>query len=179
MPEQNNIFQQARSYSIQYGLYVSLYWIASFLCLMYAMKFPFLSIVSQIAAFMSLFAAIKYVSEYCSRIQPLNFLQKILFSLNICTFASLITTIVQYFYFRYIDKGAIFHTMAESLSDPSFKELFEKQMPGFAIEDILEILSKTTYLEFAIQFLIANTFIAFIFTLIMALFSRNKNNQHT
>lgn len=176
MLEQKFNFAQARAYSAQYGIHMSIYWVISFICTMNAMEYPLLSFVGQITAFLSLFIGIRIVSEYSSKIQKLGFLNKVWLSWSTCAFATIITTLAQYIYMRFIDKGRFINSITEIFNDPAYKEIIEQQMQGLGTEKALEILSATTYTQLALQFLFLNLCIAMLFTLLMSLFAKTKPN---
>lgn len=174
MQKQRFNFSQARAYSAQYGLYISILWIVSFVCTMNAIQHPLLSIVGQITAFLSLFTAIRLITAYSKNVQPLNIARKLWLSWSTCAFATLMTTFAQYVYLRYIDKGSFLNAIREVFNDPAYKEILEQQMQGIGADKALEILSATTYSQFAMQFLFFNICISFVFTILMAVFSKTK-----
>ena len=168
-------YRQARAFAGQYGLVVGLIWAASFFCAMYAPDHLMLGHTANLMALASIFVAVKLMNRFSSEIAPLKGIRKWWMSWHIAIYAALITTLAQYIYFRFIDRGHLCSSLLTMLENPDYRQILEPMMQGEKPEALVEVLSQTSPGELTLSFIMLNIFAAIVFSLLCSLFVKGKS----
>jgi hypothetical protein len=92
-------------------------------------------------------------------------------------FAALLTTIVHYIYFRFIDKGFIINTFPEILESNSFITISESSgMNGYAaqLKAMIDMMRSMTPINITMQLMSQNVFYGGVLSLITAPFVKKN-----
>ncbi|MCF0199698.1 MAG: DUF4199 domain-containing protein [Bacteroidaceae bacterium] len=120
------------------GLIAAAQWSASFLCSMYGRNSFWLSQLGLFIGLWSVYYIGKFIRIYRQRCCPtLSFSRA--YWLCLCTFlyASLLTTFVQYLYFRFLDGGQFYNSLQQMLEIPEYANMLAEMSPGAKTEDLL------------------------------------------
>ena len=154
------------------GLVVGGFWIVSFLIVV--LNFPsLLCDIGYLVGLMSVFHVGKAIRLVSSNVMPMRWMQRLSLALLSFMGGVLFTTLAQFVYFAYFDKGRFFDGMLEGLTEPSFvqmmKEAGNEAMLGQMSDMIYAMLEMSPRL-IAFNFFTTNVIVAFIFALVASLF---------
>lgn len=177
----NNAFDyhSARTYACQYGAIVGLCWILSFLSYMGGLTTPFLADIGLILGIASIFVAGNIIRFYHNARQELTFGRAWWMAIVLYLCATLLTAVVQYIYFRYVDHGTLAQTYEQMLTAPEYQEMLRKMLPqgegnSNMIEDIINLLYTITPIQMTFQLLFYNLFLSLVLSLPTAFLGRRK-----
>ncbi|MDD3387686.1 MAG: DUF4199 domain-containing protein [Prevotella sp.] len=164
---------QVRAFARQYGLFLSLLWIASFLLVVLAPSSSFGSLLALSTPF--------FVGWLLSRFRDyaldgvISFRRGFVFSCYTFFYASLIFVIVQYVYFRFFDQGAMMTILMNSIKmmeeanasgDVAISQTLAQMKQG------MSLIGDLTPLELSFALMMQNLFYGVIFSLPIALICR-------
>ena len=170
-------YPQARAFAGQYGLIVGLMWIASFGCAMYAFDYNLLGHAGNLLALLSLFIEVKLIRQFQYEIATLSTLRRWWMAWNVAMYAALLTSFVQFIYFKFLDNGHLIGSFNRMMEKAEFREAMESLMPGQNIEDLMQELANQPVGTFLVNFIAFNFFVALVFSVICCLFATVRVNQ--
>ncbi len=176
----NNTFDyhKARAYASQYGAIVGLCWIISFLSYMGGLTTPFLADIGLIMGIASVFVAGNIIRFYHNARQSLTFGQAWWMAITLYLCATLLTAVVQYIYFEYMDHGTLAKTYEQMLTAPEYQELLQQVLPQSndtnLIQDMIDLLYSITPIQMTFQLLVYNLFLGLFLSVPTALLGRRK-----
>ena len=106
------------------ALPIGLMWSASFLCTMYGTERPFLSMLSTVLAIISIYMLYKQLTNYYRLYPSVSWLHILRLSFVTCLLAGLLTDMVQYAYFLWLDNGRLLTTLGTALQSEEYREMF-------------------------------------------------------
>jgi len=172
--------EQMQAFSRVDGVWVAIFWAASFACFVGSFTYPALATsVLLIGAVSVVFAAMR-VRRYRDDVRDgvLSFRRGFLYSMLIYLHAALLFAMVQYVYFRFLDNGFIAN-YRDLVSTDDFKQMAQ----GFGLSEVdwkvvLENLASLRPIDLALQFFTTNVFMGFFISVPVALIMmRNPNNN--
>lgn len=119
-------FREARRQCMNFGLRVAILWSASFLCSMYAPKMFLLSWLSLGLAFYSLLATARMIRDYNRLVARPTWLRSGWMIFITYFYATLLTTLVQYIYFRFLDNGQLASNIEALWQLPAYQNLAQR-----------------------------------------------------
>ena len=128
MGKRNNTFdkQVARQWCMVYGTQVGAVTSASFLCMMYGLQSPLLGQVSNLLALFAFFVAIGKLRTFSRTLSPLTFGQACWMAIQIYFFAILLTAVVQFVYFQFLDGGRMAEQMRQMFENKEYRNMVEQ-----------------------------------------------------
>lgn len=171
-------YHKARTYASRYGAIVGLCWILSFLSYMGGLTTPFLADIGLILGIASVFVAGNIIRYYHNACQSLTFGKAWWMAITLYLCATLLTAIVQYIYFEYMDHGTLAQTYEQLLTAPEYQELLQQMLPQTSdtnlIQDMISLLYSITPIQMTFQLLVYNLFLGLFLSLPTALLGRRK-----
>lgn len=165
-------YGKARAYAGQYGAWVGALWIASFCCYMGGLTQPWLANLGLLIGFISLLFTGMLLRGFYRQVAPLSFFRAWWMAWLVFLYASLLTAVVQYVYFRFIDNGRLINTYSALFEKPESRELLAamlpEQDPEAAIRQALELLGSLSPIEITFEWMLYNIFLGFILALPVA-----------
>lgn len=163
------------NYAGRYGLLVGGMWIVAFICSMYSIRNPFIGITGNTVALLSLYVLFIIVVRYRAFIAPLSFSGCFTVAWFTCLFAGLITTLGQYLYFCFLDKGRFMGTITELLSSDQYAQMMKQAAPGIDPKEMTKLLDNIHMNDLIFGMLQFNFLLSIPMALIAAIFGRLKN----
>ena len=164
-------YRQFKAYATQYGTFVGLMWVTSFACYIGGFSAPFLSTLCLFLGITSPLLAIylgkRFRRDACEGF--ISFGRALWFALLMFFYATLLTTIVQYIYFRFIDNGFLFSAFETLLQQPEVKESLNSMLSTMELENVTDILSSITPSQLTFNMLTFNMFAGMILSFPVAL----------
>ena len=164
-----------------FGTYMGGYWILKFVFFPLGLSIPFLSLL-----FMGVTICVPFMGYYYARIYrntacggSIGFLHGWVFTLSMYVFASLLTAVAHYIYFRFIDQGYIVGIYREQI-----QMLTSGQVPGMeqyadTLRNALATLESLTPTDITLQLLSWNIFCGSLLAIPTALFVMRRRPQGT
>lgn len=166
-------YGQARNYAAQYGVWVGAMWIASFFCYMGGLTRPLLANMGLLVVLLSLLFMGLLLRSFRRRVAPLKFFRAWWMAWLTFLYASLITAIAQYLYFRYLDGGRLLNTYVALFKQPESRQMLAAMMPGqdtdALIQQTLNLLGSLSPIEITIELMMYNIFLGLLLALPVAL----------
>ena len=176
--------EQMQAFARIDGLWVAIFWIASFACFVGSFTYPALATSVLLIGAVSLVFAAMRVRRYRDNVRDgeLSFRRGFLYSMLIYLHAALLFAMAQYVYFRFLDNGFIAN-YRDLVSTDDFKEMAQ----GFGMSEIdwkvvMDNLASLRPIDLALQFFTTNVFMGFFVSLPVALImkrsSKKENNNY-
>lgn len=168
-----------QKYAMHFGTYMGIYWIMKFILFPLGLSIPFLLLLFVVMTlgvpFMGYFYARMYRNKVCGGY--ISFLQAWIFTVFMYMFASLLTAVAHYIYFRYIDGGFVVDTYLRLMQGPSATQL--PGMGGYVdqFKSMLELISSLSPIDITLQLLSQNVFYCSILAVPIALFVTRRNKK--
>ncbi|NDV80940.1 DUF4199 domain-containing protein [Bacteroides sp. 51] len=163
-------------YAMHFGTYMGVYWIAKFALFPMGLSNSFLMLL-----FFTLTIAVPFMGYYYARTfrekicgGNITFMQSWLFMVFMYLFASLLTAVGHYIYFRFIDHGYMMDTYSALLEEAKSVPGFETMMEPYNLPDIINLIRSMSAIEIAMQLLSQNMLYCSILALITAPFVAKK-----
>lgn len=168
----NAIFDRSHALTIasQNGIRLGVMWLASFGCTMYAMDVPFLGTLGNFLGLFSILMGSRMIRTYRTEIYNLSWLQSFWFALTCFLNAALITTLGQYIYFAFLDKGHFLNTISTLFQNPLYAETMKQNFPEISMDTMLETLAAMNTRAIIVQLLFMNVMATGICALLSSLF---------
>lgn len=171
--------KQLRAYTWYDGIYLTVFWVASFACFIGCMRSDaqhgqlFLSGCSFLAALTPFFVGHrlkKYRNEGLSG--HLTYGRGLTYCLRVFTNATVLFALCQFLYMEFLDRGLFQRFMTMTLSDATTQEVL-KQV-GMPPSIMLEAVNATTPVSFATSHLVDNLIIGVVLSILIPLFLKKK-----
>ncbi len=118
-------YKEARRRCMGFGLRVALCWCAAFLCMMAGMRVPLLGNLGLIVGLVSVFVAGRLVRRLNEETGQGSLLRTWWMAMLTYLFATLLTTLVEFLYFRYVDNGQMATMMETVLDTEAYRPLLQ------------------------------------------------------
>ena len=155
------------------ALPIGLMWSASFLCTMYGTERPFLSMLSTVLAIISIYMLYKQLTNYYRLYPSVSWLHILRLSFVTCLLAGLLTDMVQYAYFLWLDNGRLLSILGTSLQNEEYREAWKKMMPEVDLNEMQKLVQSMTVRDIVLQLAFYNVILALPASLLAALPVRN------
>ena len=172
-------FSQARGHAARWALWVGLWWIASFALTMLSLSHTSLGIWQWVCAIASLVTLIRGVNSYTAQVTECGFLRRWWLAWTTSLYAALLTTMAQYLYFRFLDKGHMMTALREMFENEEVKEAMAQQFPQIDFGAQMEMMSSISLGEMTATMLMTNLMVALVMGLLGALLTRGGKRQKT
>ena len=159
------------SFAQRLALQLSAFWTASFLCSMFSYRYAWLGILCPVLALYSLFVLSRGIAFYHIVNEVHSFVKRVFLGIMTCLFCTLVTTLVQYMYFAFVDGGRMMAAMLQLLEIPQYSQLIANMNPAMPMEEVIETFSKMTVNDIVRSIFMFNVFISLPFGVIAALMS--------
>ena len=151
------------------ALPIGLMWSASFLCTMYGTERPFLSMLSTVLAIISIYMLYKQLTNYYRLYPSVSWLHILRLSFVTCLLAGLLTDMVQYAYFLWLDNGRLLSILGTSLQNEEYREAWKMMMPEVDLDEMQKLVQSMTVRDIVLQMAFYNVILALPASLLAAL----------
>ena len=151
------------------ALPIGLMWSASFLCTMYGTERPFLSMLSTVLAIISIYMLYKQLTNYYRLYPSVSWLHILRLSFLTCLLAGLLTDMVQYTYFLWLDNGRLLSILGTSMQNEEYREAWKKMMPEVDLNEMQKLVQSMTVRDIVLQLAFYNVILALPASLLAAL----------
>ena len=151
------------------ALPIGLMWSASFLCTMYGTERPFLSMLSTVLAIISIYMLYKQLTNYYRLYPSVSWLHILRLSFVACLLAGLLTDMVQYAYFLWLDNGRLLSILGTSMQNEEYREAWKKMMPEVDLNEMQKLVQSMTVRDIVLQLAFYNVILALPASLLAAL----------
>lgn len=167
-----------QEYAMRFGTYMGLFWIFKFIFLPIGFSIPLLQLLFIL---MTLFVPVLgyiYARRYRNLYHKggLPFLQAFRFSFLMYLFASILTALAHYVYFRFIDQGYLLNTYLEQLDYIKNSVSGEMKASVDQLISSLDMISSLTPLQLTFQLLSQNFFYGILLSVPTGLLVMKKKN---
>lgn len=167
----NNRPTTLQEHAMRFGTVMGIYWIFKFIFLPMGFKIPFLHLLfvllTLLVPVLGYIYARKYRMKYCNN--EISFLRAFSFTLLMYMFASLLTAVAHYVYFRFFDQGFIietYRTQLESIQSAGIQGLSDSIEP---LMQTIDTIAALTPIQLTAQLISQNIFYGTILALFTAL----------
>ena len=151
------------------ALPIGLMWSASFLCTMYGTERPILSMLSTVLAIISIYMLYKQLTNYYRLYPSVSWLHILRLSFVTCLLAGLLTDMVQYAYFLWLDNGRLLSILGTSMQNEEYREAWKKMMPEVDLDEMQKLVQSMTVRDIVLQMAFYNVILALPASLLAAL----------
>lgn len=169
-----------QEYAMRFGTMMGIFWIIKFSFLPMGFKIPLLQLLF---IFMTLFVPIlgyiyirRYRERYCNGELP--FLRALVFSMYMYFFASLLTAVAHYIYFRFIDNGYLIGTYMEQLENMKSTLTGDIEASIDQLIQNLETINSMSAFQFTMQLIFQNIFYGILLSIPTALLAMRKKKSY-
>lgn len=168
-----------QEHAMRFGTYMGLFWIFKFIFLPTGFSVPsfhllFLALTAFVPVLGFLYIR-RYRDMYCGGTIP--FLKAFFFTVLMYLFASLLTAVAHYIYFRFIDNGYLINAYITQLESMKTSVSDEMKTTIEQFVDTLGVISSLSPLEFTFQLLSQNFFCGLLLAFPSALFTMKHKKQ--
>lgn len=167
----NNRPTTLQEHAMRFGTMMGVYWIIKFIFLPMGFKIPFLHLLfillTLLVPVLGYIYARKYRMKYCDN--EINFLRAFSFTLLMYMFASLLTAVAHYIYFRFFDQGFIINTYREQLESVQSAGIQGLSDTLDQLLQTIDVIAALTPIQLTFQLISQNLFYGTILALLTAL----------
>ena len=160
-----------RAFGMNWGTVVGILCSFSFLCSMYGLQYSSLGLLSNLLGVAAVIVAGNGIRKFRWEVGNITFGQACRMAISIYFYAILLTAMVQYIYFAYLDHGRLIAQMQTILSIPEYRQWMEQMANGEDVDTLVKttmsVLQKPA--QAAMQLLWMNCIVALLLTPITAL----------
>lgn len=127
----------------RFGLIAGAAWSVSFLLAMWGLSSPLMGNLGTIVGLLSVMLTGRFLREYNVAVGPFSYRHAWWLSISTYGYAMLITALVQYLYFRFLDHGHMFNFMVQVLAQPEYSEMLVQASHGMSVKDIEKMMAET------------------------------------
>lgn len=145
MNEDNNTpldLAQAHAFCRYYGLLAGGAWSLSFLLAMWGLSNPLMGNLGTIVGLLSVMLVGRLLRGFRQEIYPITYRQAWWMALVTYGCAVMVTALVQYLYFRFLDHGHMYNTMMQLLEQPEYGQLLTQASHGMSIKEIEKMMGE-------------------------------------
>ena len=165
--------------AMKYGTYLGIFWAVMYVFLFKYLNHPFLSMLCPAMFFgspvVAAFLAINYRKKECWNFMTYSQAWSFLFFMYIC--ATILSTLTNYLYFKYIDNGSFIANyndmILQVMNTPGLDEGMTTQIKS-VFEPTMELLSQMSIKEMVMMWLNNNILSTLILPAIIAMFVRKQ-----
>ena len=145
MATKSNVY---RSYSMEYGTFVGLGWGALFLCYVggvvmgNALLILLCVAVGVMCLLMPFWFALRLNRMLCEVGERLSYLQGLLFSVSMFMYACLMSGIISFVYFQFLDGGSLYEHLHGMIAMPEMIAAYRQMGLGDAYSQMLDTLDE-------------------------------------
>lgn len=163
-------------YAMHFGTYMGVYWIAKFILLPIGLSNSILLFLFVILTIAVPFVGYRYARSFRDNVcgGTISFTQSWIFMFFMYLFASLLTAVAHYVYFRFFDNGMFIDTYAANMEELKAIPALEEVIKQSAYESTIELVRSYTPIEIAMQLFTNNMFWSSIIALITTPFVTKK-----
>ncbi len=173
-------YTEARSRAAQGALVMGALWTGSFLCAVSAFTHPALGHVGNLLAVVSVFVLVNALRNVGRGTTGFHFGRRWWMGWTTCMNASLLTTLCQYLYFRFLDGGRLMQSVTAMMETAEYREALKALSPDFEPDEMVSALGAMTVGDMIVSLLTFNLMASMLVSLIAALFSGGKSSDtHT
>ena len=173
--------RQTRAFAAYYGLWVGMFWAASFLLTVYSISHPGAGGLGLLIGLGSLPLAVWLLRGFRQSVAPLPLRRAWYMAWMMFIGAALLCTAAQYVYFAYFDGGQLVRAYSDIMQLPEMHDMVQQMMPGQDVDAVmneaLTAFSTTPPSQLALQFMFWNVLIATFFAFPTALFSFTRPKE--
>lgn len=166
-----------QKYAMHFGTYMGIYWILKFILFPLGLTIPFLLLLFVGLTLGVPFMGYHYVRMFRNKVCGgyISFLQAWIFTVFMYMFAALLTAVVHYIYFRYLDNGFVADTYLKLLNETT-----TTQMPGMEpymeqVKNMIDLIGSLTPIDITLQLLSKNVFYGALLAIPTALFVMRRD----
>lgn len=165
--------------AMKYGTYLGIFWAVMYVFLFKYLNHPLLSMLCPAMFFgspvVAAFLAINYRKKECANFITYSQAWSFLFFMYIC--ATILSTLTNYLYFKYLDNGSFIASYSDMISQvmntPGFDEAMKTQMNS-VIEPTMNMLSQMSVKEMVMMWLNNSILSSLILPAIIAMFVKKQ-----
>ncbi len=166
----------ARDYCMEYGMIVGLICSASFLCSMHGFDAALLGQAGNVLGLIAFISAGALIRQYGRKMGRLTFGRSCYMAFLTYVFAIMVTAVVQYIYFRFMDDGQLAGQVQQIIQMPEYRQWLQ-QMAGE--EDVDKLLHESLQFMYnpermTLQLVWMNLLLALLLMVPTALLGRRK-----
>lgn len=167
-----------QEYAMRFGTYMGLFWIFKFIFLPIGFTIPLLQLLFILMTIFVPVLGYIYARRYRNQYHEgyLSFAQAFRFCFLMYLFASILTALAHYIYFRFIDQGYLLNTYLDQLE--SIKDSVGGDMQT-SVEQLIssfDVISSLTPLQLTFQLLSQNFFYGILLSVPTALLVMKRKN---
>lgn len=147
-------------YAMHFGTYMGIFWILKFILFPLGIEIPFLQLL-----FLALTIAVPFLGYYYARMfrekicgGSITFFQSWFFTLLMYIFASLLTAVAHYIYFRFLDHRYLYDTYSKIVQEAKALKVTGTEEMLTQFENALGVLGDFTPIELTMQLISQNVF---------------------
>ena len=166
----------ARDHCMEYGMVVGLLCSASFLCSMYGTTSLLLGQLGNVLGITAFVTAGVLIRHYGRKAGRLTFGRSCYMALLTYAFAIMVTAVVQYIYFRYLDAGRLANQVEQIIQMPEYRQWMEQLTVGQDLDEVVDQLLQMTRNpeRMTMQLIWMNLIFALLLTVPTALMGKRK-----
>lgn len=168
-------------YAMHYGTYMGLYWIVKFIFFPLGLNNSFLLFLFIGLTLAVPFLGFHYTRTFRNKVcgGAITFMQSWAFMIFMYLFASLLTAVVHYIYFRYIDHGHVMDVYTNLIENAQSVPGFTEMIAQYQIPEAIKMIRSMSAIEITMQLLSQNMLYCSILSLITAPFVAKKKHSIT
>ena len=149
------------------ALYIGALWSGSFLFTVYGIP-----LVGDLLGLFSLLAMYNTVRNYRALVEDIPFLKCWRLTSTISLYGVLVTGLVQYVYFQYLDNGRLLGNLVSMLEMPELQEYFSQVMPGITLDELTGLFESVTVGSMTAQLFLMNLCLSMLVALPVAVLGK-------
>lgn len=157
----------------QMALPVGALWTLSFLGSMYGTEQPLLSMLGSVLPLISVFILRRMLGGYRS-LQHVSGMQVLYAALLTGLFAGLLTDLMQYAYFLFLDNGRLLTNVATAMESDEYRQALQQLMPGVSTAELQKEIQQITIRDIMLQLVVFNMLIALPYALLSGIAVRER-----
>lgn len=169
----------AHEYCRRFGLMAGGAWSLSFLLAMWGLSSPLMGNLGTIVGLLSVVLVGRLLQRFRLEVFPTTYRQTWWMAIVTYGCATLVTALVQYLYFRFLDHGQLYNFFVAMLENPEYKQLLLQASHGLTVKEIEKMMSETMLSPTAMTLTLLwyNIILGLILSIPSALIGMRKGNK--
>ncbi|MCI5451963.1 DUF4199 domain-containing protein [bacterium] len=167
MERYDNVLKSTSHTAAGVALYIGALWSGSFLFTVYGIP-----LAGDLLGLFSLLAMYNTVRNYRAMVEDISFLKCWKLTSTISLYGVLVTGLVQYVYFQYLDNGRLLGSLVSMLEVPEFRESLRQVMPGITPDELTALLESVTVGSMTAQLFLMNLCLSMLAALPLAVLGK-------